>query len=595
MFKKQNIYKYSLLVHINNLYKHINSLRRKQFFLLLILMIFTAFAEVFSIGAILPFLSVLLDPAVVFNNEYSQPLINFLKIEEPSGLLLPLTCIFGLAALLAGAMRLLLLLVTTRLAYATGADLTIDVYRKTLYQPYSTHIERNSSSVINVMVSKVNSAIQSSLIPILMIISSVIMISITLSFLISIEPLIISLTFSGFGFIYLVVIFLTNYKLATNSQRIALEHNRVVKLLQEGLGGIRDILLSGNQELYCDMYRKSDIPLRRAQGTNVFIGASPRFGIEALAMMLLGFMAYFSTTSEGGISEAIPIIGILTLGAQRLLPVIQQIFVSWSSIQSSRSSVEDTIEFLDQELPKHLLTESTKKMNFKKIIEINNLSFRYSENDPWIIKDLNLNIKKGSRIGFIGSTGTGKSTLIDLIMGLLEPTEGKILIDGTVIDKENIRSWQKNIAQVPQMIFLADNSIKKNIALGVKPEKIDLDRIKDASKKSKIHQIINDWPNKYETHVGERGIRLSGGQRQRIGIARALYKDSEVLIFDEATSSLDNKTENEVIEDIYNLSQNLTIIMIAHRLTTLKKCDQIIELENGKIKNISKYEDLKIT
>lgn len=592
MNKLSNIYKYSISSHIAKLLKHIRPQRKKQFSLLLLLMIVSAFAEVFSIGAILPFLSVLLDPEMVFQHKYANSFIKLFDINTPEELLLPITILFGIAALFAGSMRLLLLLATTRLAYSTGADLTIDVYRRTLYQPYIVHIGRNSSSVINVMVSKVNSAIQSTLIPILQIISSIIMISITLTFLISIEPVISSITFAGFGMIYILVILLTNFSLASNSKRIAIEHNQVVKLLQEGLGAIRNIILNGNQDLYCDLYQKSDIPLRRAQGTNVFIGASPRFGIEALAMALLGFMAYFATTSDGGLSKAIPLIGILTLGAQRLLPVIQQIFVSWASIQSSRSSVEDTIDFLEQKIPETVESSLSKKISFKNNITIKNLSFRYSDEEPWILKDINLIIKKGSVTGFIGSTGTGKSTLIDIIMGLLEPSKGSIFIDGEEINKDNIHSWRSHIAEVPQMIFLSDDTIQNNIALGVDPTQVDQMKVKESAKRAKIDDIIEAWPKKYSSLVGERGVRLSGGQRQRIGIARAIYKNSDVLVFDEATSALDSKTEKKVIHDINNLGKNLTIIMIAHRISTLEKCDQIVELENGKIKKISSFNDL---
>lgn len=592
MNKLSNIYKYSISSHIAKLLKHIRPQRKKQFSLLLLLMIVSAFAEVFSIGAILPFLSVLLDPEMVFQHKYANSFIKLFDINTPEELLLPITILFGIAALFAGSMRLLLLLATTRLAYSTGADLTIDVYRRTLYQPYIVHIGRNSSSVINVMVSKVNSAIQSTLIPILQIISSIIMISITLTFLISIEPVISSITFAGFGMIYILVILLTNFSLASNSKRIAIEHNQVVKLLQEGLGAIRNIILNGNQDLYCDLYQKSDIPLRRAQGTNVFIGASPRFGIEALAMALLGFMAYFATTSDGGLSKAIPLIGILTLGAQRLLPVIQQIFVSWASIQSSRSSVEDTIDFLEQKIPETVKSSLSKKISFKNNITIKNLSFRYSDEEPWILKDINLIIKKGSVTGFIGSTGTGKSTLIDIIMGLLEPSKGSIFIDGEEINKDNIHSWRSHIAEVPQMIFLSDDTIQNNIALGVDPTQVDQMKVKESAKRAKIDDIIEAWPKKYSSLVGERGVRLSGGQRQRIGIARAIYKNSDVLVFDEATSALDSKTEKKVIHDINNLGKNLTIIMIAHRISTLEKCDQIVELENGKIKKISSFNDL---
>ena len=587
MSKESKIYKYSLGNHIKLLFSHIDYSRKKQFILLLFLMIISAFAEVFSIGLILPFLSILMDPIIVFEHTYAVPMINILNIKSPEGLLLPVTLIFGFAALLAGGIRLLLLFWTTRLAYSAGSDITIDIYRKTLYQPYSTHVDRNSSEVINVMVSKANAAIQSTLIPVMQIISSLIMLTVTLTFLIMVEPFITSVTFLGFGLIYLVIIFFTNYRLSSNSKRISFEHNQVVKLLQEGLGGIRDIILSGNQELYTDMYRKSDIPLRRAQGINVFIGASPRFGIEALAMFLLGFMAYYSTLSEGGISQAIPIIGMLALGAQRLLPVIQQIFVSWSSIQSSRVSVEDTIDFLDQKLPNAINAELKKKsFNFSKELVIEDLSFRYSEEEPWVFQNLNFSLKKGSRVGLIGSTGSGKSTLIDLIMGLLEPTSGKIIIDGIEMNYLNVLDWQMKLAQVPQNIFLSDSSIRKNIAFGVENEFIDEDLLNKVSEKAKIRETILNWPNGFETNVGERGLRLSGGQKQRIGIARALYRTSDVIIFDEATSALDNETESEVIKDIYNLGDKLTILMIAHRLSTLRECDQIFEINKQGITEV---------
>ena len=587
MSKESKIYKYSLGNHIKLLFSHIDYSRKRQFILLLFLMIISAFAEVFSIGLILPFLSILMDPIIVFEHPYAVPIINTLSIKSPEELLLPVTLIFGFAAIVAGGIRLLLLFWTTRLAYSAGSDITIDIYRKTLYQPYSTHVDRNSSEVINVMVSKANAAIQSTLIPVMQIISSLIMLTVTLTFLIMVEPFITSITFLGFGLIYLVIIFFTNYRLSSNSKRISFEHNQVVKLLQEGLGGIRDIILSGNQELYTDMYRKSDIPLRRAQGINVFIGASPRFGIEALAMSLLGFMAYYSTLSEGGISQAIPIIGMLALGAQRLLPVIQQIFVSWSSIQSSRVSVEDTIDFLDQKLPNDINAVLKKKsFNFSKELVIEDLSFRYSEEEPWVFQNLNFSLKKGSRVGLIGSTGSGKSTLIDLIMGLLKPTSGKIIIDGIEINNLNVLDWQMNLAQVPQNIFLSDSSIRKNIAFGVENEFIDEDLLNKVSEKAKIRETILNWPNGFETNVGERGLRLSGGQKQRIGIARALYRTSDVIIFDEATSALDNETESEVIKDIYNLGDKLTILMIAHRLSTLKECDQIFEINKQGITEV---------
>jgi ATP-binding cassette, subfamily B, bacterial PglK len=585
-----------LIQNLGRLYSHISPLRRKQFVLLLVLMILAAFAEVFSIGAVLPFLTVLMSPEVVYEHSYAQPFIRYFGLVSPDQLLLPMTIAFGFAALLAGGMRLLLLWAGTKVSYLTGADLTIKVYRGTLYQPYSVHVSRNSSAIINTMVGKVNAAIQSTIIPVLNIISSVTMLVVTLSFLLVIEPKITIITFGGFGLIYIAIVSLTAKFLFNNGSRIAREHTQVVKLLQEGLGSIRDILLDGTQELYCKLYRKSDLPLRRAQGINVFIGSSPRFGIEALGMTFLAFIVYFLAKEPGGIAQSIPVIGILALGAQRLLPVLQLSYHSWSTIQGARAQVADVLFFLDQPIPDYAGKASLELLPFQHELNFNQLSFSYGPEEPKVLNQIDLSIAKGARVGFIGATGSGKSTLIDIVMGLLSPTKGSMSIDGEVITEDNFRSWQKHIAHVPQSIFLADSSIEDNIALGVPKDQVDFERIKKAAKRAQLADLIECWPKKYQTFVGERGVRLSGGQRQRIGIARALYKQADVLILDEATSSLDSETEKEVMQAINDLSDDLsddlTIIIVAHRLTTLSSCAQIVELDKGNIKRIGSYRDI---
>ena len=581
-----------IIQHLSRLFSHISSLRRRQFLLLLLLMILASFAEVLSIGAVLPLLAVLTEPQQFFEHSFVQPFIEVLGIKSADQLLLPMTVTFGLAALFAGVMRLILLWVLTRLAYATGADLTISVYRRTLYQSYSVHVARNSSNVINAMATKVNITIQGTIIPVITIISSGMMLLFTLTFLLVIETKMMLIAFCGFGLIYVVNIIITSKILIVNSQRIADENTKVIKLLQEGLGGIRDILLDGTQELYCKLYRKSDIPLRRAQGTNVFLGTSTRFAVEALAMFFLAFVAYFLALQPGGINQSLPVIGVLVLGAQRLLPLLQQGYASWSSIQSSRVSVADTLDFLEQPMPEYSKQLSIESLPFQKEIQLKQISFRYESNSPWVLKDINLTIEKGSRVGFIGSTGGGKSTLIDIVMCLLQPEKGCLVIDAQAITLDNFRSWQKHIAHVPQSIFLADASIEENIAFGIPKDQIDFKRVKSSAKKAQIAEIIETWPMKYQTNVGERGVMLSGGQRQRIGIARALYKRADVLIFDEATSALDDDTEQEVMQAINNLSDELTIIMIAHRLTTLKNCTKIVELGDSRIRRIGNYQDI---
>jgi ABC-type multidrug transport system fused ATPase/permease subunit len=576
---------------LGRLWRHLGPRRHTQFMALLVLMILASFAEILSIGAILPFLAILTDPVRVFEHSSAQPIVQAMAITEPKQLVLPLTIAFGLAAFVAGAMRLLLLWVSTRLSYAAGADLSIKIYRSTLYQPYAIQISRNSSELIDGVVNKVGNAIHT-INMILNFTSSCIMLVFILFALLSIDPVMALAAFGGFGLIYVVIIGLTRKRLLFNSQTVARESSQVIKSLQEGLGGIRDVLIDGSQETYCQIYRNADQPLRRAQGNNSFINFSPRYAMEALGMVLIAALAYVLAQQSDGIAKAIPVLGALALGAQRLLPVMQQAYGSWASIQGSRASLQDTLDLLDQPLPVYVSQPPIKPLTFQRQIALKQISFRYSPQTRWVLKDLNLTIPKGSRVGFIGTTGGGKSTLLDIIMGLLQTTEGTLEIDNQHVTLANHRAWQAHIAHVPQAIYLADSTIEENIAFGVPKDQIDIQRVRLAAQQARIADSIESWPKQYQTIVGERGVRLSGGQRQRIGIARALYKQADVIIFDEATSALDSETEQSVMEAIEGLSKDLTLLIIAHRLTTLKNCTLIVELADGGIKRVDNYQEL---
>jgi ATP-binding cassette subfamily B protein len=573
------------------LWQHISPRRRGQFGLLLLLMLLASFAEVLSIGAVLPFLGVLTAPDRIFELPVAQPLIHALKLNEPKQLLLPLTITFGVSALIAGAMRLLLLWASAKLSYGAGADLSISIYHRTLYQPYAVHCSRNSSVVINGISSKVGNAIFT-IVSILTIISSTIMLIAILIALLAVDPIIALVAFGGFGIIYAFIVWLTRNRLLINSQIIARESTQVIKSLQEGLGGIRDVLIDGSQATYCQIYGDADISLRRAQADNMFISGSPRYAMEALGMILIALLAYFLAQQSDSISNAIPILGALAIGAQRLLPVLQQLYASWVGILGSQGSLQDALELLDQPLPSYVNQPTALSLTFNKHISFKQLGFYYNSQAPYVLKQINLTITKGSRVGFIGATGSGKSTLLDIFMGLLQPTDGTLEIDNQVITLNNHRAWQAHIAHVPQAIFLADSSIEENIAFGVPKNQIDHQRVIHAAQQAQIADTIESWPKKYQTFVGERGIRLSGGQRQRIGIARALYKQADVIIFDEATSALDDETEKAVMQSIDSLSKELTLLIIAHRLTTLKNCTQIVELDGGGIKRAGTYQDI---
>ena len=577
---------------ITRLCSYISRRRRKQLGLLFIVMVTASFAEALSIGAVLPFLGVLMAPERVFTNPVVEPIIALLEIKEPSQLALPLTIFFILAAMISGVMRLTLIWVQTRLSYAIGADLSFEIYKKTLYQPYDVQVTRNSSQVISGISSKAVAVVGRVLLPLLIIVSSSIILITILVALVVIDPVVACVAFGSFGGIYALIVLGTKRRLAKDSQRISHESNRVIKTLQEGLGGIRDILIDGTQKTYCKIYKDADDQLRKSQASIQIIEASPRYLMESLGIVLIALLAYGLSSRDEGIASAIPMLGALAIGAQRMLPILQQLYSNLSWIRGDQASLRDVLALLDQPLPEYANGLKPKAIIFKHSIGLNKVRFRYPATSEWVLDGISLEIKRGSRVGFVGTTGSGKSTMLDLIMGLLQTSEGDLVIDGVRINEKNYRDWQMHIAHVPQSIFLADASIAENIAFGVMPENIDLDRVKRAASQAQIARTIETWENQYNTLVGERGIRLSGGQRQRIGIARALYKEADVIVFDEATSALDGKTEFAVMDAIRSIESEITVIMVAHRLSTLRDCDQIFKLEYGRIKFTGNYDEL---
>lgn len=578
--------------NIQRLWRHIPHTRRNQLALLLVLMFFSSIAEVMSIGAALPFLGALVDPGRLFSNPDIQPIMEVLNINTPNQLVAPLAVAFGFAAVLAGAMRLLLLKASNRLSFATGAELSLSIYRRTLFQPYAIHISRNSSEIISGILAKITNVIYGVIMPLLTLISSAIMLIVIALALLSVDPVITVVAFGGFGTIYAVIFLKTRHRIATSGHCIAQQSTQVVRAMQEGLGGIREILIDGSQHAYCEIYRNADAALRYAQESNQYLSQSPRYAIEALGMVLIAGSAYFLILEPGGNTKAIPVLGALALGAQRLLPILQQAYASWSTIQGTQASLRDALDLLDQPLPDNADCTHASPIAFQRSISLRKVSFRYGPEGPWVLKGVDLDITKGSRIGLIGSTGSGKSSLLDIVMGLLPPTEGVLAIDNVPIDARNIRAWQAHLAHVPQTIFLSDASIAENIAFGVPPSLIDHVQVRLAAQKAQIAATIESWSEQYQTRVGERGVRMSGGQRQRIGIARALYKQADVIVFDEATSALDNDTERAVIEAIDSLGDELTVFMVAHRLTTLKNCTRVIELVDGVIQRIGTYQGI---
>lgn len=568
---------------IGMLYGQLSPRRRFQFGMLFILMLVSALAEVISIGAVFPFIGVLSDPERIYKVQAIASLAAYAGIAQAKQLVLPLTIGFAISAIVAGALRMLLLWAGTRICFACASDLSSEVYRRTLNQPYIQHLSRNSSEVISSTTIKIDGVTFGVIQPLLALGSSLVLLISIICVMFAVDPYVASVSMLAFGSSYGLVSWLTKNRLKHNSEKIAREQTQVIKALQEGLGGIRDVLLDGSQSVYCDIYKKADRPLRRAQGDNVFISGSPRFVVESIGMVLIATLAYQLTTKGDGLATAIPVLAALALGAQRLLPALQNIYSAWATILASQSALADSLKLLMQSDQLEESVGEVKQLPFKNEIRFDQLRFRYSENTPWILDGLSLAIAKGSRVGFIGATGSGKSTALDVLMGLLVPSEGAVVVDGVSIHEGDLRAWQRAIAHVPQSIYLTDATIAENIAFGVPLDAIDMNRVRSAAKQAHIAEYVEAQPQGYELIVGERGVRLSGGQRQRIGIARALYKQASVLVFDEATSALDSETELSVMQAIESLGSDLTVLIIAHRLTTVKNCDLIIELKNGKV------------
>ena len=552
----------------------------------------SAFAEIASLGAVLPFIAALTEPERLLQWPLMRRFAQALGVQTAGQLLLPITLGFIAIALASGAVRMLLLWASARVTFSSGADLSSEVYRRTLYQPYSVHVARNSSEVISGITNKVGGTVLGVMFPVMTLISSGVSLCATLATLLIIDPWVALGAGLGFGACYGLITWFSRRRLRDNSRRIATEYTFVVKALQEGLGGIRDVLLDGSQPVYSEVYRRAEKSLRRAQGDNVFMGQSPRYSMEALGMVLIAILAYALSRQSHGVAAALPVLGALALGAQRLLPALQQVYGAWASIAGSHALLEDTIDLLDQPLPEDAARPRPGPLPFRNEIKLEGICFRYAGEGPWVLDHLDLAIPQGARVGLVGGTGSGKSTLLDLLMGLLQPTEGLISIDGQVLGGSTVRAWQACIAHVPQSIFLADTTLWQNIAFGTPPHAIDPERVRAAARHAQICDFIDSMPQGFDSLVGERGVRLSGGQRQRIGIARALYKEASVLVLDEATSALDNSTERLVVDAINGLSRDLTVLMIAHRLSTVRNCDTILELEHGRLVAQGTYDHL---
>ena len=567
---------------LKNLWINISPTKRKRLFVIFVFSILVSLFEVITIGSIIPYFGVLTNPDLIFNHELTKPFIKLLDLKFSYQLLFPITLFFCFVITLATISRIFLIIIQTRTGHHIGADFGKRIYENALYKSYDKFLLINSSIVVSGISQKTTNAVYNVIFPILNFFSSLIILFAILLILFFINFKITVAILLLFILIYSFTLILTKNKMKSYSLIADIETNLVVKKVQEGLGSIRDILLGNFQSQYIKNFQSSDLKLRRALGSVQILSYSPKFIVELIFIFLICLIAYNLAIKPEGISKHLAVLVTYVVAGQRMLPHCQNIYSSLSLIKSGKKTMLSVLELISEENNKILFSQNSKILSFQKEIFFKNVFFSYDK--KLVINNLNLSVKKGSKIGIIGKTGNGKSTFLDLLMGLLTPITGQILIDNKVLIKENLLSWQKNISHVPQNIFLSDTSIAENIAFGISNQNINIELVKKASKIANIDLLINSWPKKYQTIVGEKGMQISGGERQRIGIARAIYRESSILVLDEATNALDEETEMEIVNSIFKINPDLTIFIVSHNREILKNCTKIIEFCNGNIK-----------
>tara|TARA_A100001388_G_C28770824_1_gene503703 strand:+ start:1512 stop:3335 length:1824 start_codon:yes stop_codon:yes gene_type:complete len=577
---------------LKEIYKYLTFKRKIQLLFLFASSILTSLAEFISLASFYPFLTILTNPKILKEINLINNYIQFFNIQNDQLLLIHITSIFCIAVIFAAIVRLSNLWLGLKLSALIGNDISKLAYRKTLYQKYEVHINRNTSEYIAALTNEID-ATTNSLNALLQGITSLLIFLSLLSFILFVNWRISLIAALIFGSIYFLMGKSLNNLLRKNS-KIQVDSNKlIIKEIREALISIREVILDGTQELYLHYFGKVDKRLKISLAKTNFIAIFPRFSVEAVALVTISLIAFTLAKDPINKSNLFPVLGALALGSQRLLPALQQVYTNWTVIKGYEKSVSIVLDLLSQPFENYSSNKNSRN-HYKKLV-LKDISFSYEGSNEKVLEKIDLEIFKGEKIGIVGESGSGKSTLLDIIMGLLPPTKGQILLDDKDIynpsNQDVLHSWRNNLSHVPQNIFLADSTFVQNIALGVPFDEINFKQIKYAAEKAQISKFINSNKKRYNTTIGEDGIKISGGQRQRIAIARALYKDSDFLILDEATSALDLKTERDFMNSVNILSKKMTLIIVAHRLSTLKNCDRIIRISKGRIYEIGKPKD----
>ena len=566
--------------------------------ILLIAIIAMAFSQAVGVASVLPFISLVMDPEMVFSNHYlfwAYDTFNFTSVNR--FIIFAGVAMFTII-ILANAISAFATWLKLRFAWMNNHRLSRRLLEKYLSMPYAYFLNQNSADLSKNVLAEVRSLTNEYVIPSLTIVTRslvAIFMLITLFWIDAVVSLIAIIVLGGaYGLLFLHI----NRNLKYRGQ-LRMQANKMrFKTVNEAFGGIKEIKVMNREPFFLQRFTKDSLKMARLQSWNAVIGQIPRFSLEAIAFGgIIIFVLVLLLTREDA-RQVIPLASLFAFAGYRLMPALQDIFTSFTKMQFNMAVLDRIYDdFSSKEegsLPKNYFKEEMPQaLPFVNKITLDRVSFYYPNTTVPVIKDINLSIKRNTSVAFVGPTGAGKTTLVDIILGLLPPQQGRLLVDGVQIDHSNIVQWQRNIGYVPQHIYLSDDTAAGNIAFGIPEDKVDQQKLEKAAGVANIHKfIVDELPYGYDTVVGERGIRLSGGQRQRIGIARALYHDPEVLVFDEATSALDGVTEELVLQAMESAAELKTLIIIAHRLTTVKNCSMVYMLDQGKIVAEGTYDQL---
>ncbi|MHB8422909.1 MAG: ABC transporter ATP-binding protein [Leptospirales bacterium] len=572
---------------------------RTRLFGLMFLVVLSGFMEIGGIASIMPFMGMVVDPNIVSHNHWISLLYSSLSFSSPRHFLIFLGVLVLCVLFLSNLISALTIWSILRFSFRIGRDLSQMMFAAYLNHPYVFFLNRNTSELMQNILYEIGRIVNGVIFPLLMIAArSAITLSI-LGLVLWINPMLAIVSGTILGGAYLAVYFLVRKTLSTTGQEISRENARRSQIGYETIGGIKDVKILGREEEFFNRFREPVERYALYQSRSQMITLLPRYAMETLAFGGIIVIVIYLLGAKGSLGSAFPLISLYALAGYRLMPALQVIFSNMTTIRFNKSAIDRITDDLEA-LRTNPQTENlavpapvTTPLPFSRSIDLEAVVFHYPNTEDTVLNGLTFSIPANTSIGIVGSTGSGKTTTLDLLLGLLTPTSGRLMVDGVAVTKENNRKWQANIGYVPQQIMLLDNSVMNNIAFGIALDLIDREKAVRAAKLAHLHDfVINDLPKGYDTEIGERGVRLSGGQRQRIGIARALYHEPSVLVLDEATSALDNITENVIMEALNTLSRQKTIIMVAHRLTTVRECDTIIVMDQGQVADQGTYSEL---